>query len=177
MEVYAEEFKSNEWTYADYPYDLTDPRSLYIKRVMVNAEMMTTGSSLNVKYDRCQKPNFVKESKGAFAHAIKEKDKAATSPVLQRLRVDVYILDQGHLRRIQQARSQVFERVPEKQPEQLKRRNSQVQTGLPGKWGSGTSGSGTCIIQVDEKRAIPRQGQLTTPFPMLRMRLFNADTE
>jgi len=124
VEAYAEEFKSNEWTYVDYTYDLTDPRSLYIKRVMVNPDMMQTGSSLNVKYDRCLKPSFIKETKGAFTHAIKERDKKATSPVLQRLRVDVYILDQGHLKRIQHARSQVFERVPEKQPEQPKRGNS-----------------------------------------------------
>lgn len=124
VEVYGEEFKSNEWTYVDYPYDLTDPRSLYIKRVMVDPDMMETGSSLSVKYDRCLKPSFVKETKGAFAHAIKEKDKKATSPVLQRLRVDVYILDQRHLKKIQQVTSQVFERVPEKQPEKPKGENS-----------------------------------------------------
>jgi hypothetical protein len=82
VEVYAEEFKSNEWTYVDYTYDLTDPRSLYIKRAMVNPDMMQTDYSLNVKYDRCLKPNFVKETKSAFATAINEKDKKSTSPVL-----------------------------------------------------------------------------------------------
>jgi hypothetical protein len=91
---------------------------------MVNPDMMQTDYSLNVKYDRCLKPNFVKETKSAFATAIKEKDKKSTSPVLQRLRVDVYALDQGRLKRIQQAWSQVFERVTETRPERPRRENS-----------------------------------------------------
>jgi len=118
VEVYAEEFKSNAWSDVDYPYDLRDPRSLYIKRVMLNPEMMRTGVSVDVKYDRCLRPNFVKQTNGAFADAIKQKDKQVGSPVLQRVRVDVYILDQGHLKRMRQYWSQPFRRVPESQPKQ-----------------------------------------------------------
>jgi len=114
VEVYAEEFKSNAWTYVDYPYDLKDPRSLYVKRVMVNPDMMHTNTSVDVEYNRCLEPTFVKEMNSAFIAAIKKKDKAAASRVLQRLRVDVYNLDQGHIKRVQQVWSTSFQRVPEK---------------------------------------------------------------
>jgi hypothetical protein len=82
-------------------------------------------SVLYLKYDRCLKPGFVKETKNAFTDAIKKKDNEATSPVLQRVRVDVYILDQGHVKRVQQTWSKTVERVPEKQTdESLKRKYS-----------------------------------------------------
>ena len=118
VEVYAEEFKSNAWTDIDYPYDLRYPRSRSIKRAMRSPEMTPTGASVNVKYDRCVRPNFVKQLNSTFADAIKQKDKEAYSPVLQRVRVDVYILDQGHLKRVQQYWSQPFRRVPDSQPNQ-----------------------------------------------------------
>jgi hypothetical protein len=70
-----------------------------------------------VKYDRCLSPVFVKETKSTFINSMKKKDKEATSPVLQRIRVDVYILDQGHVKRVQQVWSKTFKRVPEKQPD------------------------------------------------------------
>jgi hypothetical protein len=118
VEVYAEQFKSNTWTYVDYTYDLKDPRSLYVKRVIVNPDMMRTGASVDVKYDRCLRPNFVKETKSAFINAIKKRDKEECAPVLQRLRVDVYILDQeGHVKRVQQVWSKTFKRVIEMQPD------------------------------------------------------------
>jgi hypothetical protein len=117
VEVYGEEFKANAWTDVDFPYDLRDPRSLYVKRVIVNPNMMRTGASVDVNYDRCLRPSFVKETKSAFINAIKKKDKEAASPVLQRLRVDVYMLDQGHVKRVQQVWSKTFKRVPEKQPD------------------------------------------------------------
>ncbi len=117
VEVYAEQFKANAWTYVDYTYDLTDPRSLYVKRVIVNPRMLRTGASVDVKYDRCLRPNFVKETKSAFTSAIKKRDKEARSPVLQRLRVDIYVLDQGHVKKVQQVWSETFKRVPEKQPD------------------------------------------------------------
>jgi hypothetical protein len=118
LEVYAEEFKSNAWTDVDYSYDLRDPRSRYIKRVMLNPDMTQTGATVNVKYDRCLRPDFVKQTDGAYVNAIKQKDKKAGSPVLQRLRVDVYVLDQGHIKRVTQYWSQPFVRVPESQPNQ-----------------------------------------------------------
>jgi hypothetical protein len=111
FEVYAEQFKSNAWTYVDYTYDLRDPGSLYVKRVMVNPDMTRTGASVKVKYDRCLRPTFVKETKSAFINAIKKKDAEAASPILQRVRVDVYILDQGHVKRVQQVWSKSFKRV------------------------------------------------------------------
>jgi hypothetical protein len=63
--------------------------------------------------------------RAAGANAIKKKDKKAASPVLQRVRVDVYILEEGQFKRVQQVNSQAFRRVPKTQPDQsLKRGNS-----------------------------------------------------
>jgi hypothetical protein len=59
----------------------------------------------------------VKKRKSAFVNAIKKKDKEAASPILQRVRVDVYILDEGHVKRVQQIWSKTFKRVPEKRPD------------------------------------------------------------
>jgi len=114
VEVYGEELKTNVWEYVDYPYNLRDPGSLYVKRVIVNPDMTQMGASVDVKYDRCLKPSFVKGTKSAFTNAIKKKDKEAASPILQRFRVDVYILEQGNVKRTQQVWSDSFERVPEK---------------------------------------------------------------
>jgi hypothetical protein len=115
LEVYAEEIKSNAWTYVDYPYDLTDPISLYVKRVMVNPNMTRAGSSVDVKYDRCLRPTFVKERKSAFVNAIKKKDEEAASPILQRVGVDVYVFDQGHIKSARHVWSKSFKRITEKQ--------------------------------------------------------------
>src|SRR5262245_2729208 len=40
VEVYAEESNSGAWGYADFAFDLTDPRSLYIKRVGLGPNTM-----------------------------------------------------------------------------------------------------------------------------------------
>jgi hypothetical protein len=114
VEVYVEEFKSNKWDVADYPYDLKDPRSLYIKRVIVNPDMMKPGSSLDLTYDRCLKPKFIHETNNSFITAIKTKDKNATTRILQRLRVDVYLLEEGHIKREQQVWSESFARITDK---------------------------------------------------------------
>jgi hypothetical protein len=114
-EAYAEEFKSNAWTYVDYTYDLRDPRSLYVKRVIINPDMTRTGANVGLKYDRCLKPTFVKEAKSAFIAAIEKRDREAASPVLQRVRIDVYVLDQGHIKRVQQVWSKTFTRAGRKQ--------------------------------------------------------------
>ncbi len=118
LEVYAEQFKANAWTDEDWAYDLRDPRSLYIKRLIVNPDMIRIGASVDVTYDRCLRPNFVKETKSAFINAIEKKDKEAGRPVLQRLRANVYFLDQGHVKRVQQVWSKAFERIPEERLDQ-----------------------------------------------------------
>ena len=115
VEVYAEELKSDGWTYADYPYDLRDPRSLYEKRVMVNPDMTEPGTRVGITYDRCLRPRFVKQTNKAFVGAIEKKDRKAPMPVQQRLRVDVYVLDKGQIKIERRDRSQPFIRVPEKQ--------------------------------------------------------------
>jgi hypothetical protein len=117
VEVYAEKFESGSWDDEDYPYDIKDPKSRYIKRIITNPDMLKPEASLTLTYDRCLKPSFVGETKSAFINAIKKKDKEGASPVLQRVRVDVYILDQGHVKRVQQILSKTFKRVPENQPD------------------------------------------------------------
>jgi hypothetical protein len=115
LEVYAEELKSDGWTYVDHPYDLRDPKSLYVKRVLANPDMMGPGTRVEVTYDRCLKPRFVKGTRDAFVGAIKKKDQEPHAPTQQRFRVDVYALEQGHVKIERQDRSQPFMRVPDKQ--------------------------------------------------------------
>lgn len=113
-EVYAEDSKSDSWKDVDYTYDLRDPNSLYIKRVLQNPEMLKPGNSFNLDYDRCAKPRFVKQSKSFFAAAIKKKDATASAKVLQRIRVEVYVLDRGHVQLKSREWSRSFERDPKK---------------------------------------------------------------
>lgn len=126
VEVYAEEFRSGEWGYVGYTFDLTDPRSLYIKRVGLGPNTMEPGTSTSVKYDRCLRPNFVKETNKTYSQAIKKRDTEQASPTLQRLRADVYYFEGGAEDKLQGDRyrlqvrhewSKTFERVPERRPE------------------------------------------------------------
>jgi len=126
VEVYAEEFNSGEWGYVDFPFDLTDPKSLYIKRVGLGPNTMEPGTSTSVKYERCFKPNFVKETDKAYSQAIKKRDMEQVSSILQRLRADVYHFNgaaqdklQGDRYRLQVRHewSKTFERVPDKRLE------------------------------------------------------------
>jgi len=111
IEVYAERFRSGSWDYEDYPYDIKDPRSLYIKRIIINPDMLKPGASRSLTWDRCLRPTYVKESDKQFRKATIEKDSKADSPVLQRFRVEVYILDQGHVKRVQNVFSEPFKRI------------------------------------------------------------------
>jgi hypothetical protein len=111
LEVYAERFESGSWNYEDYPYDLKDPKSRYIKRVLTNPEMLKPGSSLPLTYDRCSKPTFVKESGDQYRKAIIEKDSKSTPSALQRFRVQVYVLDQGRAKFVKNVFSEQFKRL------------------------------------------------------------------
>jgi hypothetical protein len=111
VEVYAEKFESGSWEYVDYAYDIKDPKSLYVKRVLVNPDMLKPGTSLPLTYNRCLKPTFVKESEKSFRSAIIKKDWKSTVPILQHFMVLVYVLDQGHVKFVQKAISASFERI------------------------------------------------------------------
>jgi hypothetical protein len=111
IEVYAENLESNSWTDADYPYDIKDPESLYMKRILINPDMMKPGTSIELTYDRCLKPRFVKETKKAFSNAIIEKDAKSGFSILQRLRADVYVLENGHVKPVQKLTSDSFRRL------------------------------------------------------------------
>jgi hypothetical protein len=111
LEVYAEHFQNGAWMIVDYPYDLKQPMSLYVKRVLVNPKLMKMGDSLALSYDRCSKPKFVKETDSAFKKAIVDKDKSSSGPVLQRFRVDIYGRENGELKLIAKEYSPQISRV------------------------------------------------------------------
>ncbi len=111
VEVYAERFESGSWNYEDYPYDLKDPKSRYVKRVLINPDMLKPGTSLSLTYDRCLRPTFVKESDKQYRNAIIKKDSKSAPPALQRFRVQVYVLDQGHVKFVKNVFSEPFKRV------------------------------------------------------------------
>ena len=111
LEVYAEKFESGAWENVDYPYDIKDPKSLYVKRVLVNPDMLKPGTSLPLSYDRCLRPTFVKQGEKSYRRAIIKKDAKSDSPILQRLRVEVYVRDQGHVKSVQKVVSEPFKRI------------------------------------------------------------------
>lgn len=116
VEIYAERFESGSWNYEDYPYDLKDPKSRYVKRVLINPDMLKPGTSLPLIYDRCLRPTFVKESDKQYRKAIIEKDSKSATPALQRFRVQVYVLDQGHVKFVQNVFSEPFKRLADGDP-------------------------------------------------------------
>src|SRR4029077_21276845 len=97
VEVYAERFESGSWDYENSAYDLKDPKSLYVKRVLIKPDMLKPGTSLPITYNRCLRPTFIKESDKQYRKAIIEKDTKSNTPALHRFRVRVYVLDQGHV--------------------------------------------------------------------------------
>lgn len=111
VEVYAERFESGSWNYEDYPYDLKDPKSRYVKRVLINPEMLKPGSSLPITYDRCLRPTFVKESDNQYRKAIIEKDSKSAPSALRRFRVQVYFLEKGHVKFVKNVFSKPFKRL------------------------------------------------------------------
>ncbi len=113
VEVYAERLESDSWDYEDHPYDLKDPKSRnrLVKRVLINPDMLKPGSSLPITYDRCLRPTFIKESDKQYRKAIIEKDTKSATPAPHRFRVRVYVLDQGHVKFVQDVFSAPFKRL------------------------------------------------------------------
>lgn len=111
VEVYAERLEAGTWNYEDYPYDIKDPKSRYIKRVLVNPEPLKPGASLHITYDRCQRPTFVKQSDEQYQKGIIEKDLKSAPSSLQRFRVPIYFLDQGHIKFVKNVFSEPFKRI------------------------------------------------------------------
>jgi hypothetical protein len=74
--------------------------------------MTEPGESLKLKYDRCLKPRFIGGVKSSYGAAIEAKHRISTAQVLERLRIDVYLLEHGHVERKQQVLSKSFTRVP-----------------------------------------------------------------
>jgi hypothetical protein len=111
VEVYAERFESGSWDYENSAYDLKDPKSLYVKRVLINPDMLKPGTSLPIAYNRCLRPTFIKESDKQYRKAIIEKDTKSATPAPHRFRVRVYVLDQGHVKFVQDVFSASFKRL------------------------------------------------------------------
>lgn len=89
-EVYIENFDAGSWRDDTFPYNLHTPISLYQKTVLTQTDELKSGESWAISYDRCLQPTFVKEEKTVFRKAITEKDASAKSPILQRIRIDIY---------------------------------------------------------------------------------------
>lgn len=113
VEVYAERLESGSWDYEDHPYDLKDPKSRnrLVKRVLINPNMLKPGSSLPISYDRCLRPTFVKKTDKQYRKEIIEKDTKSSTPAPHRFRVRVYVLDQGHVKFVQDVFSAPFRRL------------------------------------------------------------------
>ncbi len=116
VEVYAEKFESGSWNYVDHPYDIRDPRSLYImKRVNIHPDLLKPGASQSLTWDRCLRPTWVKEGDKAFRRSIIEKDSKSDSPILQRLRVDTYVGPEVAEKSLRRAHSETFKRITNNQ--------------------------------------------------------------
>jgi hypothetical protein len=117
FEVYAEQLQSDSWNDAENPYDIRDPRSLYImKRVNINPKMLQPDASESLTWDRCLRPTWATWVKGdkAFRNGIIEKDSKSNSPILQRLRVDTYVRPEFTQKSLRRAYSEPFKRITNK---------------------------------------------------------------
>jgi hypothetical protein len=118
LEVYPEDLEAGAWADVGCAYDLHDPRSRSIKRLLMNPTMMRPGMSTTVRYDRCSdyewcvKPKYSKQDTRASRQGLRQTDANATSPVMQRIRVQVHARDGNSVRRIGIVRSDPFTRVP-----------------------------------------------------------------
>jgi hypothetical protein len=120
VEVYAEKFDSGSWDDVDFPYDIRDPRSLYImKRLNTSLDKMKPGASQSLTWDRCLRPTWAtwenKKSDKAFRRSIVEKDSKSDPPILQRLRVDIYNGPGATVKSLQRVYLEPFKRITNKQ--------------------------------------------------------------
>src|SRR5262249_14399959 len=53
VEVYPEDLIDGTWEDVICPYDLKDPSSRTVKRILLNPPMLKPGASVEVSYDRC----------------------------------------------------------------------------------------------------------------------------
>jgi hypothetical protein len=116
MEVYVEVNRDGEdWSYECPTYDLTDPRSEHIKRIIINPRMTDTGLSLTVPYDRCAGRTRCEAATRPVTDAqvrreIIRADTDARPPISERFRVDLYELVDGHVERVGREYSRAFTR-------------------------------------------------------------------
>jgi hypothetical protein len=115
VEVYAEKFESTTWTEVDFSHDIRDPKSLYIKRMLINPKMLKPRATEQLTWDRCLRPAFIKEADKTFRRSIIEKDSKSDSPILQRLRVDTYVGPEVAEKSLRRVYSETFKRITNKQ--------------------------------------------------------------
>ena len=123
VEVYVDIFKSGSWDNVDCQYDIKDPRSRHIKRLLINPKMTKPGESFTLSYDRCSDfevcfiPMFGKNDVRASRLALMQEDAKAATPVTQRFRVEIHVRDPenvGRVKRVAKEYSQAFTRVPDR---------------------------------------------------------------
>jgi hypothetical protein len=112
VDVYVERLASGSWNDEAYPYAINDPGSLYSKMVKLN--LIKSGESLSLSYNRCLKPKFVKENERGFRSLIEGADSKAQAlgaPTSQRIRIEVH--DEPGIKVSQKICSQPFFRKSE----------------------------------------------------------------
>ena len=106
VEAFVENFRSGSWADDTFPYAINDPASLY--RKTVRADAIKPAALLNLSYNRCLKPRFVKEDDKTFKRKIAETDVKVAGGTLQRIRVEVRITGQENP--VQKTWSEPFKR-------------------------------------------------------------------
>ena len=93
---YAENGEAGEWTPVPCQYDLIEPRSRTAKLGLSQRNLIRAGASMTIAYDRCADHAYCMIPKTGthdrpLAGALLEREDArATSPVIQRIRIDAY---------------------------------------------------------------------------------------
>ena len=123
VEVYVEENKSGSWKDVACQYDIKDPRSRYIKRILTNPKMTRPGESFTLQYDRCSDFEscfihmFGKNDVRASRLTLMQGDEKATSPVLERFEIEIFVRDPDNVntvKRVAKEYSQPFARIADK---------------------------------------------------------------
>jgi hypothetical protein len=96
VNIYAENGEAGAWTHVPCQYDLNDPRSRTAKLGLSRRNLIRAGAAKAIAYDRCRDhahcmvPKLGRYDGPLSGALLQQEDTRATSPVIQRIRVDAY---------------------------------------------------------------------------------------
>lgn len=96
VNVYVENREAGTWMQVACNYDLNDPRSRTAKLSLSKRNLIRAGASKAIAYDRCtdyaycMRPKYGTYDAPLARAALQHEDARATTPVMQRIRVDAY---------------------------------------------------------------------------------------